>query len=226
MAVAAGPGPHHDFRALMIPQAQARPVGGVVGDDVLDAAFDLRADEGAALTYTTPPFTQNVEISGPITLRLLAASTAADLVWVVRITDVWPDGRSIWVTDQVLRASLRRIDEGGSVRNAEGDIVIPRHWFDASQPLYPRDIEEYTIHVGDVSNVFQAGYRLRLDIIGIADSPTDAPAVPSVVTVYHDPARPSSLLLPVIPARCQESWAAFDDVVHPGECAGSMADAL
>lgn len=191
-----------------------------------DAAFDMRPDEALGLTYTTPAFTRNVEISGPITLRVFARSTAPDFLWVVRVTDVRPDGTSVWMANQVLRASMRRVDEANSVRNADGDIVMPWYSFDATQPLQSGDVEEYLIDAGQTANVFQKGHRLRVDLIGVGSSTEDAPLVPGIVTVYHDAAQPSSILLPVIPSRCQDTPVAFPESTHPGACASSLEEAL
>src|SRR4051794_764826 len=81
---------------------------------------DLRPDEATALTYTTPPLRLDTELSGPVVLRVFASSTASDFDWQVRLTDVHPDGRSTWITDGQLRASLRAIDPQRSRRTAAG----------------------------------------------------------------------------------------------------------
>jgi predicted acyl esterase len=66
---------------------------------------DLRGEEAGAMTFTTPVLTKNLEITGPITVKLAATSTTSDFDWVVRVTDVAPDGSSNWITDGRIRGS-------------------------------------------------------------------------------------------------------------------------
>ena len=92
-------------------------IGAASGNsDLLDAMLkathdDLRPEEALGLTYTTPPLAKDTEISGPVVLDVNATATAPNFDWQVRLTDVHPDGRSSWITDGQLRASLRRVDE-------------------------------------------------------------------------------------------------------------------
>jgi uncharacterized repeat protein (TIGR01451 family) len=191
---------------------------------------DLQSDESNALTYTTPPLSHNLEVTGPITLRLFASSTTSNFDWVVRLTDVWPDGSSNWITGGQLRASLRRIDDDRSLENGAGDIVYPYYPFDTHQAVPTGQVVEYQIAVDPTSNVFKAGHRLRLDVIGTGAAMLDAAdapgAGPGVVTIYRGQDHPSSLLLPVIPGRCQDSVPLLLTTPALDPCAGSVREAL
>jgi predicted acyl esterase len=66
---------------------------------------DLRGEEAGAMTFTTPVLTKNLELSGPITVDLAATATTRDFDWVVRVTDVAPDGSSNWITDGRIRGA-------------------------------------------------------------------------------------------------------------------------
>src|SRR5262249_18034258 len=68
---------------------------------------DYRRIEDRVLVYTTEVLADDLHVVGPVTAVLYAASSAPDTDWVVRLCDVWPDGRSISVCDGILRARYR-----------------------------------------------------------------------------------------------------------------------
>jgi predicted acyl esterase len=95
-----------------------------------------------------------------------------------------------------VKVSTRR---GGSTR--------PFYTHTNPQPLTPGEIYAFAIEVLPISYVFKQGHRIRLELAN-GDSPaTDGvfahPYHPSLMgtdTIYHDGARASCLLLPVIPS--------------------------
>jgi putative CocE/NonD family hydrolase len=205
-------GPHEDLRTQLLTGA---------------AQSDLRHEETAGLTYTTPPFTHDLEVSGPITLRVWAAATAPNFDWAVRVADVWPDGQSQWITDGYLRADLRQVDPTLSLHDAHGNIVRPWLTYSTPQPVPIGQPVEYLIDVIGTSNVFQAGHRLRLDILPVAEGQLNSPVTggAGAVQVLRDPPHPSSLMLPVVPSRCQdgEAMTAATPLVN---CASSYTQAV
>ncbi|WP_328996144.1 CocE/NonD family hydrolase [Kribbella sp. NBC_01245] len=188
------------------------------------ARTDQRDDERSGLTYTTPELTRNVELTGPITLRLVASSTAPDLDWAVRLTDVWPDGRSEWISDGHLRATLRQVDQQKSLRNAAGEVVRPWHRFDTVQPVPLAQPVEYLVEVAPLSNVFRSGHRIRLDILPVAGSSVDVRLGGAGAVTIHRGA--SSVLVPLIPARCQRSVPLLPFGEPPARCATSWTEAI
>ncbi|MGH8560402.1 MAG: CocE/NonD family hydrolase, partial [Nevskiales bacterium] len=189
---------------------------------------NLRAAEATALTYTSAPLAQNLELSGPIVLRVFASATATDFDWAVNLTDVWPDGRSEWISDGFLRASLRRVDQAQSRRNAAGEIIRPWYPFNTRESVPSGEVVEYLIELTPISNVFQAGHRIRLDLFPAVSGLVDSALTGGVgtLTVMHGSARPSSLLLPVVPGRCQTGMPLVDDLAPPDRCANNLAQAL
>jgi len=74
------------------------------------------------------------------------------------------------------------------------------------QPLTPGEIYEFDIEVLPISYVFKQGHRIRLELAngdsGATDGVFSHPYHPSLMgtdTIFHDGARASCLLLPVIP---------------------------
>jgi len=144
------------------------------------------------LAYTSPVLERDLEVTGPITFTLFAASSARDTDWVVKLCDVHPNGRTFNVTDGVLRASYR---ESLSQR----------------RPLEPDAVVRYEIKLQPTSMVFRAGHRLRV-LVTSSDFPrydrnpntgelgVEATAfVTAQQRVFHDAARASHLVLPVVP---------------------------
>ena len=60
------------------------------------------------LVYTSEPLMDDLEVTGPVLLKLYAACSAPDTDFVAKLTDVYPDGRSINLTEGVIRARFRK----------------------------------------------------------------------------------------------------------------------
>jgi putative CocE/NonD family hydrolase len=162
----------------------------------LPGPYDQRPVERRddVLVYTTEPLPEDVEVTGPVTVTLFAATSAPDTDFVARLTDVYPDGRSINLTEGVIRARFRQ-----------------RDW-SHPQPVEPGRVLEYTIELQPTSNVFPQGHRLRLDLtssnfplwdrnLNTGHPPgTDTEIQVAEQTIYHDSAHPSHVTLPLIPA--------------------------
>jgi putative CocE/NonD family hydrolase len=146
------------------------------------------------LVYTSAPLEQPVEVTGPLTVTLYAATSAPDTDFVVKLTDVYPDGISLILAEGIVRARYR-----------EG--------CDRARPVEPERMYAYTINLVATSNLFQAGHRIRVAITSSSfprfdRNPNtghplgvDGPAElrPARQTVFHDRERPSHILLPIIP---------------------------
>ncbi len=67
--------------------------------------FNDRAAQGEhLLTYLTPPFEQDVELSGNPVLRLEVASDVPDCAFYAYLEDLAPDGTIYYLTEGLLRA--------------------------------------------------------------------------------------------------------------------------
>jgi len=147
------------------------------------------------LVYTSDVLEQDLEVIGPVELVLYAASSAKDTDFIVRLCDVHPDGRSIFVTEGILRARYRNSNEG-----------------DSTELLEPGEVAEYRIRCYPTANVFLKGHRLRLDVTSSSfprfsrnlnngeDIGTSTRMVVAEQSVLHTDVYPSHVLLPVIPA--------------------------
>jgi predicted acyl esterase len=166
-------------------------IAGGLGDDealrpgpVEQSPLERRPD---VLCYTTAPFVSRREISGPVTLRLYASTSAAGGDFTGRLTHVYPDGASINL--------------------CEGIVRLAGVAADASYEL--------TLELGHVSVEVDAGHRLRLQVsssnfpqfdrnMGTGRAPgVDAQGVVAEQAVHHRRGRASYLevLMSAAPGR-------------------------
>jgi putative CocE/NonD family hydrolase len=146
--------------------------------------YDQRAIEERpdVLVYTGEEFSRDVEVTGPVTVTLWACSSAPSTDFVARLCDVYPDGRSINLTDGILRV-------GG-------------------EPGRPA---EHHIDLWATSNLFRAGHRLRLQVTSSCFPRWDrnlntgeATGVGTEMavarqTILHDPDHPSRIRISIVP---------------------------
>lgn len=151
---------------------------------------DQREIEGRddVLVFSTPPLTMPVAVAGRLRFKLYAATTAADTDFTIKLTDVYPDGRSMLIADGILRARYR-----DSRRRA--------------RTLKPEKIYEYWIDLGHLAVVFNTGHSIRVAIsssnsprfeASLNGGPASSPQ-PATNTIYYGGKRDSHLELPVVP---------------------------
>ncbi len=195
------PGEEAGDAYLYDPRDPAPTVGGAVGlpglvQGVNVGPRDQRPVEKRpdVLIYTSAVLEEPLEVTGPLTATLYAASSARDTDFIVRLCDVYPDGASRILAEGVIRARYR-----------DG--------YDQPSLIQPDEVYAYEIDLVATSNVFQPGHRIRVDVTSSSfpyldrnpntgsslgeDGPEDLQ--PAVQTVFHDAARPSHLVLPVVP---------------------------
>ncbi|MCX5661975.1 MAG: CocE/NonD family hydrolase [Planctomycetota bacterium] len=162
----------------------------------LPGPYDQRPVERRddVLVFTTEVLADDLEVTGPVTVKLFAATSAPDTDFVARLSDVHPDGRAINITEGVIRARYRALDW------AKPTLVEPGR------------VHEYTIELQPTSNVFLKGHRLRLDItssnfplwdrnLNTGEHPAKGTRMQKAEqTILHDRKHASCVILPVIPA--------------------------
>jgi len=162
----------------------------------------------AKLRYETDPLPDDLEVVGPIALTLHASIDQPETNWIVALKDVDGASRDREVTRGFLKASHRTLDE------ARSTPWEPYHPHTSREPVPPGEVVEYAISLSPTANVFRRGHRIALEVMSLdhRGDPVAPPLVGPVHhpphicssrtvrhTIFHDPDRPSSLLLPVIP---------------------------
>ncbi len=143
------------------------------------------------LVYTTLPLTKAVEVTGPLSVRLYASSTARDTDFTGKLVDVQPNGYAQYIQEGIIRARYRE--------SRENPILIK-----------PGKTYEYTIDLWATSNLFKTGHKIRVEISSsnfprFDRNPNtghkfgmDAKTMKATQTIYHDRSHPSHIRLPTI----------------------------
>ncbi len=150
------------------------------------------------LVFTTEVLGHDVEITGPITVRLWISSSAPDTDFTAKLIDWhppnadYPNGFAMNLTDGIFRVRYRK------------------SW-EKPEMLAPGEIAAITIEPFATSNLFKAGHRIRLDIASSnfphfdVNPNTGEPEglarrrQIAVNTIHLDAAHPSHIVLPVVP---------------------------
>lgn len=170
-----------------MPGRMMRPSAGPLDQAPLEERPDV-------VSYSSEPLEHALEVTGPLRLILHASTSAADADVVGKLCDVDPDGHARILAEGVLRM---RFHSG----------------FEAAAAVEPDRPYELSIDLVATSNVFLPGHRIRLIVTsssfprfdrnaGTGGPPGTEPEAalrPARQRVFHDPARPSRLLLPVVP---------------------------
>lgn len=149
------------------------------------ARVEARPD---VLVYTTDPLAEDLEVTGRVRAHLTAATDAPTTDWVVRLCDVDTEGVSRNIVDGIVRAVAA-----------------------------PGEFTEQVVDLWSTSHVFLAGHRIRVQVTSSnfprwdrnlntgepLDQGTDSR--PAHQEIAHDIARPSRIVLPVIPARGEQA---------------------
>ena len=155
------------------------------------------------IIFTTPPLKQVVNVAGRIRVVLWVSSSAKDTDFTAKLTDVYPDGRSMLLSDGIIR-------------------VQHRNGLDKTEPVAPGTPVKVTIDCWSTAIAFDKGHRIRLAIsssnfprfqrntnlggkfslfVNNAD-PRKSKLPQNVVkannTIYHDTKHASYLLLPIL----------------------------
>jgi predicted acyl esterase len=139
------------------------------------------------LIYTTAVLTEDLSVTGEIEARLFVSTDSEDTDIAIRITDVYPDGRSMLVGDSIQRLRLP------SPYRVERSIV-------------PGQVYEVAVRTPATAHTFLKGHQLRLVVSGsnyprYALNGNSRSGPPKVATnlLYHDREHLSSVILPIIP---------------------------
>jgi putative CocE/NonD family hydrolase len=145
-------------------------------------ALEARPD---VLVYTSPVLAQDTELIGPLRADLFVRSSLEHTDFFVRLCDVDPKGKSVNISDGLLR--LR-----------------------PGQPMVGEDgIWNINVELWATAHCFQKGHRIRVQIAGgshpryARNTGSGEPLATATTliaadhTVYHDAQHPSAILLPV-----------------------------
>ncbi|MGF1471427.1 MAG: CocE/NonD family hydrolase [Rubrobacteraceae bacterium] len=185
------------------PEAAVPTLGGAVlmppilGSGPLDQRpIEQRPD---VLTYTSDVLQESYTALGPVHATLYAASSAPDTDFVVRLVDVYPDGRAMAVTDGIIRASARESYPAPGVVGPQQPSLIE-----------PGEVYGYAVDLWATGLTFLAGHRIRVEVTSSSfprwernlntgeNNATSARSRIANQRIFHDPERPSRVTLTVV----------------------------
>lgn len=189
------------------PACPAPTRGGAVtsGEPLMfGGAFNQEAPgvRGDVLSFQTPPLTEDVEVTGPISAYLWVSSNRLDTDFTFKLIDVgppnedYPLGYAMNLTDGILRLRYRDT-------------------WEEPKPLEPGRRYPIVIEALPTSNLFRRGHAIRVDIsssnaprfdVNPNSRATEGGQGPMLVarnTLHMGRTGPSHLVLPVIPAGAQ-----------------------
>ncbi|HEY3582935.1 MAG TPA: CocE/NonD family hydrolase, partial [Casimicrobiaceae bacterium] len=152
----------------------------------------LNASRRDALVFTSKPISKPIEVTGPMSATLWAASDAKDTDWNVMLLDVFPDGHAERVQDGVARARFRKGN-------------------DREVLLAPGSVEPYDIDLWFTSRVFEPRHRIRVSVSSAlfpkydrnlntgGNNERDSVFVVAHQRLVHDAEHPSHVTLPIVP---------------------------
>lgn len=158
-------------------------------------AQDQRSIEARhdVLVYTSAPVERPLALAGPVTATLYVTTDGPDTDFVVRLVDVYPDGRAMTLTDGVTRLRYR------------DGIEMPSGLVEAGR------VYEISVDLWATAATFLPGHRVRVDVTSSSfprwernpntgEDPAQATSWRTArQTVLHDAEYPSGLVLPVLP---------------------------
>jgi predicted acyl esterase len=97
------------------------------------------------LVFNSEPLVEPLEVTGRLTAKLFVSSDCPDTDFTVKLSDVYPDGRSLLLADGIRRASLRN--------------SYAKH-----EPLVPGETYELDVDLWSTSLVFNLGHRVRVAV--------------------------------------------------------------
>ncbi len=143
------------------------------------------------LLFTTATLAQPMEVTGDLKAILYVSSDALDTDFTAKLTDVYPDGRSMLIADGIIRARYRN------------SLSSP-------ELMTPGTVYQLEIDLWATSIIINAGHRIRLAVSSSnyprfdvnpntgGDTFDKGTMIKATNTIHHNSAYPSRILLPVI----------------------------
>ena len=168
------------------------PRNPVMSNEMGAGAFDQQEIEKRpdVLVYTSEPLKSDLEVTGPIQIKIWASSSAVDTDFTGKLVDVWPNGKAYNICEGIIRTGYKQSER--------------------PKPLKPGGVGQYVIDMGATSNVFKAGHCIRVEISS-SDFPhwernlntghpigQDATINSAMQTIHHTSQLSSHIVLPII----------------------------
>ncbi len=165
------------------------------GNAIHPGAYDQREKEtrNDILVYTTDPFKEGTEVSGPIYITLYVSSDAKDTDFTIKLIDVAPNGPAYNLDENIQRVRYRN------------GYDKPVAWME------PGKVYKITFEPMNTSDYFAAGHSLRIEVSSSnfprfdrnlntgGNNYDEAKGVVAHNEVHHSTQYPSKITITVVP---------------------------
>ncbi len=157
---------------------------------------DMSANDAKSLTWTTAPLEEDTSVVGHPVVTLYVTCEADDTNLHVLLEEVNDEGVSRYVTEGVVRGSLRKRSQA-----PWNNLGLPyQRCFEEDREPLPRDEPtEVVLDLHPTATLFNKGHRIRIALMGAdADNTETVPgAAGATLNVFRGGARASGIVLPV-----------------------------
>ncbi len=177
-------------------------------EDVQTFPWDFKDIESRSdvATFTSAPLEKDVTVAGDIMAVLFASANVRDTDWWVHVSDVDLAGRSIRITNGMIRARFRNLDD--PQHHTRGSNYEREEFLSGD----PSAVVKYSIGIRSIANTFKKGHRLRVAIMNALDNysfpnsntgqneATVTETIVGTMGIHHQAKYPSHIVIPVLPA--------------------------
>ena len=175
----------HDLSAALVEQS-------VFPDDILDQRMTF-ARQGRELVYHTAPFPEDTEISGFFRFSAWLSIDRPDTDLAVTVYEIKPDGSSIALTGDLMRARYRESWRTARLINSRQPLLYDMKSFTFTSRRVGRG-SRLRVVVSPINSIFlEKNYNSGGDVS--SESMQDARIV--TIRLYHDARHPTALFVPL-----------------------------
>lgn len=196
------------FTAFISDPADPSPTigGATLHPDLEQGPYDQTYLDGRddIITFQTDSLSDDLSVTGKITVKLFISSTSADCDLVIRLVDVYPDGTNMLITDGIQRVRFRN---GYTI--ADEELMIPGE-------IYEVDVElpftNYTWLTGHRLKIYVGGnssIRWNVNLQDGLAMYTTATPVTATISIHHDNSNASRIILPT-----NNTWVSNQELNH------------
>ncbi len=157
---------------------------------LLDQSEAFKKDK---LIYHSPPFEKDTEISGYVKLKLYISMNVPDTDFQVFLYEIKPDGKSIYLTSDVMRARYRKsLEKEELVKPGKIEVYNFKTFY-----FFSRTISKGSRLRLVISCINSPNWQKNYNSGGVVAEETAKDAKIAIITLYHDEKYPSCLELPV-----------------------------
>ncbi|MCE7061218.1 CocE/NonD family hydrolase [Dyadobacter sp. CY343] len=162
------------------------------------------------LSFQTDSLAEDLTLTGEIVANLMVSMTGSDADFIVKVIDVWPANSTV----PAAKEGERALQMGGYQQMVRAEVLRGkfRNSFSKPEPFTKDKVEKVTVKLNEVAHTFKKGHRVMVQIqsswfplvdrnpqkfINIFEA-NEADFQKSKITIHHDAANSSHIILPVM----------------------------